>query len=53
MEMMKKKYAKPGSTEVKIKMGQILTISTTNEVLSPEFKGNISDIEESDPEKGE
>ena len=53
MKMMKKKYAKPGSTEVEIKMGQILNISTTDEVLSPEFKGNISDIEESDPEKGE
>jgi len=53
MEMMKKKYAKPDSTEVEIKMGQILDISTTDEVLSPEFKGNISEIEESDPEKGE
>lgn len=53
MEMMKKKYAKPGSTEVEIKMGQVLQMGSTDEALSPEFKGNISDIEESDPEKDE
>lgn len=52
MEMMKKKYAKPDLTVMEIKTGQIL-IDSTDEVLSPEFKGNISDIEESEPEKDE
>lgn len=51
--MMKKKYAKPDLTEVEIKMGQVLVINSTWEVLSPKLDSNVSEIEENDPDEDE